>query len=392
MFFQEFAITPEVFSKEYAEKDPLISKDILFFLRQLRTNGLIANINKNEWIKQVAKYRNELSPTFRDKLSKIFEYLQDHHRIVEHETIIKDGVSSELDWLKMAIKEDELKPYLAILFTGSFEKPNNKVFNIEEFIEDDVLDEFQTGLEFSHTEANIQKYLTDFLIYAKKLTIIDPYFTYNYKDEESLLLYAELFGKRRGNRLHNKQLVVHTYYNQRDKFVNPNSNEYKDKWIKVAKEIHQKYHHRVTINVWDDKGMHDRFMITNQGGISSGRGFGLNDKMSSFWSLMDSDTQRKQLNYFNQNANPNIKLAFSLTHESEFSQDYKEPNIGKVKKIVHDNERGKVGYIEIENGEDYYFTMPKQVKIVDEVVVGAKVEFEIRENYRGEVAFIKKIV
>jgi len=130
----------------------------------------------------------------------------------------------------------------------------------------------------------------------------------------------------------------------------------------------------------------------NQGGISSGRGFGLRDNMTSFRSLIDTDTQRRHLNYFNQNANPNIKLAFSLTHESEFSQDYKEANIGKVKKIVHDNERGKVGYIEIENGKDYYFTIPRQVKIVDKVVVGAKVEFEIKENYKGEIAFIKKVL
>jgi len=35
MFFQEYAITPEVFSKEYSKKDPLREKEILFFLRQL---------------------------------------------------------------------------------------------------------------------------------------------------------------------------------------------------------------------------------------------------------------------------------------------------------------------------------------------------------------------
>ena len=279
-----------------------------------------------------------------------------------------------------------------MLFTGSFERRLEKALSIEEFVEDDRLDCFGTGFEIEHSVQSVQKYLRDFLLYAKKLTIIDPYFTYNFRDDEALMLYAELFAKRRGNRLKNKQFILHTFYNKRDKYIDPDKDEYKNKWIKIAKDIHEKYHHQVTINVWDDRLMHDRFMITNQGGISSGRGFGLRDNMTSFWSLIDTDTQRRQLNYFNQNANPNIKLAFSLTHESEFSQDYKEPKIGKIKKIDHDNERGKVGYIEIESGVDYYFTMPIHVRLIDKVVVGAEVEFELKENYRGEIAFIKKVL
>jgi hypothetical protein len=392
MFFQEYAITPEVFSKEYSEKDPLIGKDILYFLKQLRQNGLIANINKNEWIKKVLHYREELSPAFRDKLSKVFEYLQDHQRIVEHETILQEHMDLEMDWLKVAIREDELKPYLAILFTGSFEKPHAKAVTIEEFVEDEKFDNLSTGFEFAHSTQNIKKHLTDFLIYAKKLTIIDPYFTYNNRDEESLLLYAELFGKRRGNRLKNRHLIVHTFYNKRDKFIDPDSNSYKDRWIKVCKDIYEKYHHKTTINLWDDRRMHDRFMITNQGGISSGRGFGLRDDMSSFWSLIDTQTQRRQLNYFNTNANPDIKLALSITYESEYSQDYKAPLTGKIKKIVHNNERGKVGFVEIENGQDYYFQLPLHVSFIEKIVVGADVEFELKENYRGESAFIKKVL
>ena len=392
MLFQEYAITPEVFSKEYFEKDPLREKDLLFFLKQIRTNGIIASINKNEWIIQVAKYRENLTPAFRDRLSKVFEYLQNHHRIVEHETIIEKDISSELDWLRIAIKEDELKPYIAILFTGSFEKPYEKTLSIEEFLDKDMMEYPRTGFEIEHSEHSFQKYLKDFLLYAKKLTIIDPYFTYNRRDDEALMLYADLFAKRRGNRLKNKQLIVHTYYNKRDKFVDPDKDEYKNIWIKIAKDIHEYYHHRVTINVWNDKIMHDRFMITNQGGISSGRGFSLRKNMRSFWSLIDADTQRRQLNHFNQNANPNIKLVFSLTHESELSENCKTLKIGKIKKIVHDNKRGKVGFLELEDGSDYYFQLPAYFHGIKDIKAGVAVEFEIKENYRGEVAFIKKVL
>ena len=336
MFLHEYAITPEVFSKEYCERDDITCKELIYFLRDIRKNGMLANINKNGWLKTVMKYREQLSPTNKDKLSKLFNYLQDNHRIVEHATILDENISSEIDWLKIAVKEDEIKPYLAMLFTGEFKEEHPKIFTINNLFEQDIICSLKTGFEFYHTKENIKKYITDFLLYAKKLTIIDPYFCYNRRDKESLLLYAELFGKRRGERYKNKRIIIHTFYNTRDRFTDPDSDEFKDKWIATCKLIEEKYTHKVTINFWDDNSMHDRFMITNQGGISSGRGFTLNDKLESYWALMDdSDLLVKKLNYFNQNANSNIKLVYSLSHESNFSKNYKPLVLhkGYIKKL-----------------------------------------------------------
>jgi len=396
MFLHEYAITPEVFSKEYCERDELTYRELIHFLKDIRKNGMLANINKNGWLKTVMQYRDKLSPTNRDKLSKLFNYLQDNHRIVEHATIVDENISSEMDWLKIAVKEDELSPYLAMLFTGNFEKPHNKVTTVEEFMEDDVVDSLKSGFEFFHTKENITKYITDFLLYAKKFTIIDPYFCYNIRDEESLLLYAELFGKRRGERYKNKRIIIHTFYNTKDKYTDPQSDEFKDRWIATCKQIEEKYTHKVTINFWNAP-MHDRFMITNQGGISSGRGFTLNDKLESYWALMDdSDLLVKKLNYFNQNANPDIRLVYSVSNESSFSQNYKPIILhkGYIKKIVHDNERGKVGFIQSKDDEtkDYYFQLPMHVPFINDINVGQDVEFELKDNFRGEVAFIKNIV
>jgi len=390
MLFNEFALTPQLFSKDYCERDSVTGKEILYFLKQLRTNGLIANINKNQWMKAVIEYRNELSPEYRDKLSKVFEYLQDHHRIVEHETVVEENISSEMDWLNVAMKEDEIKPYAAMLFTGEVEKPNSKTYTVEEVMEHDLLDGLSTGLNLVHAIENIRKHVEDFLLYAKKLTIIDPYFTYNQKDDDALMMYAELFGKRRGNRYKNKKMIVHTLYNTKDRYHDPDSDAYKDRWITVCKRIHEKYHHRITINLWDDRSMHDRFMITNQGGISAGRGFGINEKLDSYWVLMDDNTRSQKLNYFNPNVNPNIKLVLSLNESSTFSSSYIVPKMGKVKKIIHDNERGKVGYIETDT-EEYYFQIPGNHYLTPEIMPGKEVEFEVRENYRGEVAFIKNV-
>jgi len=391
MFLHEYAITPEVFSKEYCERDEFTCKELIYFLKDIRKNGMLANINKNGWLQAVMKYREQLSPSNKDKLSKLFNYLQDNHRIVEHATIIQENISSEIDWLQIAIKEDEIKPYLAILFTGKFDKPHKKVASVSEFVEDDVWESLKIGFEFFHSKENIRKYTTDFLLYAKKLTIIDPYFCYNREDEESLLLYAELFGKRRGERYKNRRIIIHTFYNKKDKFTDPDSDEFKDRWIAVCKKIEELYTHRVTINFWDDRSMHDRFMITNQGGISSGRGFTINTKLESYWSLIDdNELLVKKLNYFNQNANSNIKLIFSLSNESSFSSNYQPLIQGKVKKIIHDNERGKAGYIAY-NGTDIYFQIPATNYMTKDIEVGVVIEFEKKETQKGYSAFIKKV-
>ena len=50
--------------------------------------------------------------------------------------------------------------------------------------------------------------------------------------------------------------------------------------------------------------------------------------------------------------------------------------IGVVKKILHDNQKGKDGFI-VSEGEDFYFTLPSHVKWAGSVQKGIQVEFEI---------------
>ena len=391
MFFHEYALTPQVFQKEYCESDDERRMELLYFLKKLRHNGLIANINKNQWLRLVLEYRNDLSPMYREKLSKAFEYLQDHHRIVEHETILREHLSSEEEWLDVMEEEDRVKPYAAIVFTGKTEKPNEKTYTIDEIAESELIEDQRTGYELSHTKENIEAYIKDFLLYAKKLTIIDPYFTYNKRDDEALYMYAELFGKRRGNRYKNRKIIIHTFYNKNDRYHDPDSDAYQDHWISVCKRIYERYQYKVTINLWDDRSMHDRFMITNQGGISSGRGFGINDTLNSYWSLMDQHVLSEKLNYFNSNANPDLKLALSLTESSHYSASYNLPKRGKIHEIIHDNERGKAGFLMTEEGRRYYFTMPVTYYLCADIAVGKEVEFEEEETEKGKKAKVKKV-
>lgn len=319
MFFNEYALTPHVFEKSYCESDVAIQKDLIYFLRGLKRNGLLANINKDLWQQEVLKHLRMLSPKVKDKLSHLLQELKKSNRLVLHESIIEDSLDGEHSWLDLMLREDEIKPYAALVQTGNIQNDNQNITTLENLLERDEWCNNVDDYIFIQTKENLALYLSDFLMYARKLTISDPYFTYNRLDEEALYIFAELFAKHRDIRMKNRKLIIHTSYNEKDYNVDITSDKYKVKWIKVFQDIYKKYGHYVTLNVWKDtnriKSMHDRFMVTDQGGLHSGRGFGIMPA-ESIWTLLTENTMRSCLNIYEENVNSGIKFMFSVTKDS----------------------------------------------------------------------------
>ncbi|MCO5231959.1 MAG: hypothetical protein M9958_12485 [Chitinophagales bacterium] len=66
---------------------------------------------------------------------------------------------------------------------------------------------------------------------------------------------------------------------------------------------------------------------------------------------------------------------------------------GEIVKILHDNERGKVGFIK-SNGKEYYFSVNPNYHSISKIAVGTNVAFEIKPatNDKKEHIRIKKII
>jgi len=66
---------------------------------------------------------------------------------------------------------------------------------------------------------------------------------------------------------------------------------------------------------------------------------------------------------------------------------------GKIVRILHDNERGKDGFIK-SNGKEYYFSVKPNFQSISKIVIGAKVIFEIKPpiNDKKEQAKIIKVI
>jgi hypothetical protein len=243
------------------------------------------------------------------------------------------------------------------------------------------------------TLENMEKYLTDFLAYAKRLIIIDPYFTFGPDDDKALTLFSELFAKRRGNRMKNRKILIHIFYNKKDWNHDPDTPEYQQKWSKLFQKIYEEYGHDIRLNIWNDKNMHDRYMITDQGGISSSNGFGVFASRKPHWSLLKTDEVREQLNYFIPNANPRLKdkLIHSITKESASTITIVKDGLFGIIENIQETSYGKSGYIKTET-EGYNFRISKLNKISKEIKTGMNVEFRLKITGEEKIADIINIV
>lgn len=65
---------------------------------------------------------------------------------------------------------------------------------------------------------------------------------------------------------------------------------------------------------------------------------------------------------------------------------------GEIVKILHDNERGKVGFVK-SNGKEYYFSVNTNFPAITKIVVGTRVQFEIlpqkRDDNKVQIKIIK---
>lgn len=85
---------------------------------------------------------------------------------------------------------------------------------------------------------------------------------------------------------------------------------------------------------------------------------------------------------------------FDRQRTSDNSKTTNDNNLeGEIVRILHDNERGKVGFIK-SNGKEHYFSVNPKFQFISKIAVGTKVLFEIKPATDGkkEQTRIKKVI
>lgn len=288
---KEICIMPEVFDNDHMDASNW--KDVKQLLELIQHSGYILGLNNKDWINTTLTNISKLEPKLKDRFFNIFDTLKDRKRIVGHPKSSINPVN-ENDWLLIAEELNTIREFYAILAT---ETSGKNILNMEQLEDMNISEKFGlTGsMHYLKTEDELEKIFLPLLSYAKKVTIIDPYFNISSKRYQDTIKYiAKAFMERRGNK-GNGSIIIHCSSKILDN-VNFGS------WQNSIKSIFKEFGHIITINVWDRRTdsikLHERYILTDQGGIVSGAGTDKDDYQQSEWTIKDYNGRIEILNQY----------------------------------------------------------------------------------------------
>ena len=302
MMLKEVCITPQLFEESVLINDSAIWKDVKHLLDSLAIGGYIIGLNNKDWIKAVYRTINQIeNQKYKELFRKLIERLKDRNRIVGHP---KSTIAphTEDEWLTIAKEIDSVRSVDYIFATQQY---------CDSVTTPDMLEDMNIAETFGNagtihaikSKKELERIFLPLLSYARKVTIIDPYFdlsTQRYKT--TLELIAKCFKNKRGIR-DKGEITIHCSSKVK---VN------RTKWKEVIGTIYQKYGHIINIKVWesqqDNIKMHDRYIITDQVGIISGAGTDKDDYQQSEWGIKEHETSYEILKQYNENFSSPFKL------------------------------------------------------------------------------------
>ena len=330
---KEFCITPQVFdAKNLSSYYPYLK----ILLEIIESSGYIIDLNNGAWARATRNIINnsQQNENQKNKLNSIYDFLKDRHRIVGHP---KGSISpnTEEDWLSVIEELNNLRELNVVLATKKYK---STTLTLEQLEDINISESFGiTGSEHYVKSAKELKIIfLPLLSYAKKVTIIDPYFNISIpRFKDTLYLIAQTFKEKRGTRTSGGTITINLsikvfikkYDNQDskeelDKIISQRINDsYHKKWKKIIEDIYIKYQHSVKIYVWDRKEedtlkMHDRYIITDQAGISSAAGTDKDEYQLSEWSIKTYSSSIDMLSkYKAQRDDTNDVSIFRLKYE-----------------------------------------------------------------------------
>ena len=321
----EYALTPDLFTKTMLTQ-PDAGITMTQLLAGLEMNGLLGNFNKEEWLNGLSdKELKDLDPKLKDKLLRHIKRLYDLHRVINHAEVNATTPINNHEWLQWAVKEYKVYKYFkAVIASEDLMKYYSKICGpgVEGFVD------FFDALESDHwkhigrssnslfkTKSEYKQLLESVLKYAKTLALVDYGFHYvrscGYQD--SLEICASLLGKRESQgreRWISREISVHASYATLGKNLK-SPQEWFDGWSPIVKELQRKYGHKYRFFLWETleskftprkerNKMHDRYIITDQFGISCP--FGLDcfpeSKQKTTWHRMDEEDRRLKAEAF----------------------------------------------------------------------------------------------
>lgn len=295
----EFAFSPSVFCCEN-------EAELKHILLQLKSIGLLADLNGANWSKQIREILETENFVNKKFFQNFLEVVNKNNRLIIHKKNPSRTFASNIDWVYEAIDEHNSNELCLI---GASQEDISMLSlcldNIKKLSDFAINEKWENALMQSKligcTKNEYEKHLSPFLKYANYLTIIDPHLGSLQSNQMKFLnICFDLLGKEKQDST-NKEVYIHV----RDKGQNKTA---------FHSYIASKYPIKVNVYFWNDVyiSMHDRYLLTEQSGISIPRGCELLKDQDTLISMVQ-DVDKAQL-WHKYNSN---------NHYSEYIKNYK---------------------------------------------------------------------
>lgn len=326
----EFALTPELFDASIVSTDKRTEIILPQLLNgMLKNGGLLANLNKGKWQRHVEEKTETLVsdfPDLRDKILTLIRTLDGRNRLIRHPKSKRGVPSTDQDWLNVALDSDKEIPFHALILSQALKDSCMREHSGSAFVE------FFSALDSEHwnsrrrtlsvtkTLANYEHYLARILRYAKHLILIDPYLKPEEEYLSTITVCSKMLGQRRESQGRLPNCSIHIHAEEDSGFRHEYGTEYKtvegyfDSWKKGLRPLIKEYGHSFKVFVWKSgsNSMHDRFILTDQCGISVPWGLDCPKKprkdADTDWGLLDEETRRKRWEQYDPDIKPKLLL------------------------------------------------------------------------------------
>lgn len=312
----EFAMTPDLFDASLAKTDGSAGTILVELLRGIAENGLLANLHKDRWLRHVTEKRmTSLPPALRDKVFACFSVLHDRHRLVRHPKCIAGDPDSDEEWLTLAFESHDRIPFHAIILSQLLIDSCGRACDaLVEFL--GSLDSAQWNarrkrtLSLTKSNADYRSALSALLRHARSLALIDPWLnSQESRYFDTVAICANVLGQRGYERLRGR-IDIHVEAGKQKPYGRTVPDHFAA-WEQRLRPLITSNGHRFRVFLWESlpgsETMHDRFILTDQCGISVPAGLDCRSHShanSTDWSLLDEDVRQRRWNEYDPPVSP----------------------------------------------------------------------------------------
>ncbi len=279
--FKEVTFTPQSFDKEYIFENHRRFGKLIGILESLIDSGIIIGAS-NHWKKDVNHFLSLYDDSDKDELENLLETLSKRNRLSF--SLSNQELTDEKSWIKAIEKLNKERSFDFAAGTIT----NKSIKNLEDIDRKAYINSGATIQK--QTLSNIEKILKPVLSYAEIIKIFDPYFKI---EEKRFFTVLELVCKKLGNGYQeNEDYIIDIHTSIKSMINNKKEFDWEkaNSWIQKIKSLEKQYKHQITIKIWEDTDKnkwHDRWIITDQCGITMGKGSDTGNWTDATWGLLD---------------------------------------------------------------------------------------------------------